>query len=211
MPTENTAGKLILSKLGMFNEAVVLFENTIEPSLLEGFDRVIGDFADKYNWAGEFDLHGENYSCWLAPENWGVAKPENDLVYKASFEMDYIHGDDDYWAALFCNQGVDGGQAGFKFVVKPNREKGGKKAWNAYAKEIGHASIAELASLGFKNLGGGVFFLPILLDEDILASTWDASGKFSHDDDAFNPLTDGLEKLKTAEKIFTQILNAAPL
>lgn len=211
MSDEKKAGALILSQLGMFNESRKLFENTVETAILDGFDRAVEKFAEVNDWVGKFELSGDDSECWLAPKDWNSAEPGEEPDVKARFKVHCINDDDDYWTALFCGQGGSGGEAGFSFSVRPNKEKGGKTAWNKYAQLIDPALILNLASDGFKNLGKGVFMLPVRLDVNLLASTWEENEKFSYDDDVFFPLVQALEKLKTAQNIFNQILNSAPV
>ena len=208
MANENKAGALILSQLGMFNESVVFFENTVQPSILEGIDKVVEDFSEENGWVGSFDLAGD-LDCWLAPSEWGLPDTEDEIDPKAWFAVDTINDDDDYWIARFCGQGVAGGEIGFHFYVK-HKDFGGKNAWKAYAKRIDSALISKLVALGFKNIGEGVFFLPVHLDANLLASTWEDSGKFSDDDEVFDPVREVLEKLQQAKGIFSEIMSKAP-
>lgn len=211
MSEDRKAGQLILSQVGMFNEAVVLFENTIQPAVLAGIDACVESFAEDNGWDGEFEANEIN--CWLAPRTWitnpGAEEPE----FKAKFEIDYIDSNDDYCTACFCGVATQGGQAGFVFSIDPGCF-GGKTAWNACARKIPQDLIAQLTRLGFQNKDKGQFFLPITLDPQQLAQSWADSGEFTQDDDCFKPLYAALEKLKQAVPVFEQIMqncaSAAP-
>lgn len=205
MSNENKAGALILSQIGMLNEAIAML-NTIESKIFENIDRIIEDFTDKNGWIGNFDF--SKSGSWLAPSEWSLAPPEDRCDPKARFNMDNINDNDDYWIALFCEQGISGGEAGFMFYVK-HKEFGGKTAWNNFAKTIDQSMLSKLIKLGFKNQGKGVFFLPVHLDANLLARTWEENGEFTHDDDCFDPLRQALEKIKAAQEVFSQILNKA--
>lgn len=207
MSNENKAGALILSQIGMLNEAIAML-NTVESKLLESIDTVIKDFTDENGWIGNFDL--SKNGSWLAPSEWKLTEPEDGLHPNAWFDVDIINNDDDddYWTALFCEQGISGGEAGFMFNIE-YKFFGGKTAWNNFAKTIDQSMISKLLNLGFKNQGKGIFFLPIHLDANLLASTWEENGEFTHDDDCFDPLRQALEKIKAAQEIFSQILNKA--
>lgn len=219
MSDENRAGELILSKIGMFNSAVVLYEDTIESNFLNAVDQAIESFAEAHDWGGDFGLHLDSQKengTWLAPGSWKQVVDESleadqSPEYRAWVAVGWMHGKSDYWIPLFCNKGVDRGRAGFMFLVTPNSAKGGKRAWNAYAKNINTELINKLVDLGFEDLKDGKFFMPVTFDAGTLAATWRESGEFSYDDDAFKPLADGLRNLKAAKEIFDQILEEAPL
>lgn len=206
MSNENKAGALILSQIGMFSEATYLFEK-VQTNMFESFDEIIKNFADENDWVGNFNLSGNSQDCWLLPKNWNLAKPKEKIDYKARFKVDYINDEnDDHWTALFCKQGSASGEAGFKCDVKL-KAFGGKSSWNDLVCNDPKI-ISNLTKLGFK-LNKGILFFPIHLDANQLAETWEENGEFSYDDDCFEPLRQALGKLKTAEDIFSQILNQA--
>lgn len=204
MSEDKKAGHLILSRLGMFNEAVVLFENVIEPAMKKGIDACAEYFVEENDWCGEFEFHSDD-SCWLAPAHWRSNPGDEDPELKAWFEIDYIEDNNDFWTALFCGVATQGGEAGFSFCIDP-ASFGGKNAWNACAKKIPQDLILALDGIGFKNLGKGKFFLPVRLDCQQLAQSWLEFGEFTRDDDSLIPLAASLEKLKQAVWIFDQIM-----
>lgn len=205
MSEESKAGELILSQLGMFNEASVLFANIVEPAFLEGIDACVESFAGDSEWKGECDFHIDDGSCWFAPKSWMTNQDEDKPEFKARFEIDSIDGDSDYWAALFCGVATQGGRAGFMFQIDPSCF-GGKNAWNACVKRIPQDLISRLTNLGFLNQNKGKFFLPVLLNNHLLAKSWIEYGEFTADDDSFEPLRQALEKLKQAVPILDQIM-----
>lgn len=200
MSEDNKAGQLILSQLKMFNEAAVLFEQLVQPAILKGIDSTIEAFGEESDWDGKYELESDD-DCWLAPKTW-ITNPGE----KARFTIDWIDGDDDYWIALFCDVATQGGRAGFFFRVEPSAF-GGKNAWNAYAKKIPQELISKLTALGFQNRNKGSFFLPVTLDNQLLANSFLEYGEFTEDDDSFAPLLAALETLKQAVPIFDQIMH----
>jgi|GEM_PF-427389 len=210
MADERKAGSMILSQLGMFNEAVILYGNVVEPTILKAIDKSIENFTDENNWEGEFDLAGDDNDCWLYPAEWNIAGPGEEPAPKARFSIDCINGDDDYWAALFCRQGSTGGEAGFIFDVDPTKFNG-RRAWNTYTTTIDPVLIATLDRAGFNALGRGKFFLPVHLDANLLASAWETYGEEEISefamDDSLKPLTIALETLKRSCETFEKIMS----
>ena len=209
---ERKAGVLILSNLGMFNEAAVLFEKVVQPAILKAINYSIETFAEENDWDGEFDLAGHNNECWLAPLAWNIAEPDDEVCYKASFDIDFINGANDYLTALFCKQGTEGGEAGFMFNIDP-RLFGGKTAWNYYIKSINPELIAKLEKAGFKRQGKGKFFLPVHLDVNEIKSAWEKYGEENMEnfaDDALAPLNLALQLIQSYCGTFDEIMNNVP-
>jgi hypothetical protein len=204
MSTEREAGQLILAQLKIFNEAAVLFENVISVSIYEGIDECVRDFADNNDWSGKYRFHIDDRSCWLAPKQWITNPGEDKPERKAWFNVGR-HGDDDYWTASFCRVATQGGEAGFFFETDPACF-GGPKAWKACVPKFPKEVITKLEGLGFRNERNGIFFLPVLLNNQSLAQSWLDNGKFAHDDDSFAPLRNALEKLKDAVPLFDGIM-----
>lgn len=204
MSVDKKAGQLMLSQLRMFNEAVVLFRQSIEPAVLEGIDACVEFFAEANDWDGEYELVSDD-NCWLAPKAWITNPEEEEPEFKARFAIDCIDDNDDYWTAVFCDVATQGGRAGFSFCIEPSAF-GGKNAWNACAKKIPQELISKLVALDFQNQNKGSFFLPVILDSQLLANSCSEYGEFTKDDDSFAPLRAALEKLKQAVPIFDQIM-----
>lgn len=216
MANEFQAGKMILSQIGMFNEAAKLLEQDVETSVLGAIDECVEAFVKTEQWVGNFELAGDDddSTCWLAPAQWSVGEDHNDPDAKAWFALDNIKDDTDCWTALFCNQGSAGGEAGFIFGADEGIY-GKKMAWNKSFRQIDEASISALKKLGFKIVenddGKQTFFLPIHLEAVALAETWGNDGEFSNVDPCFDPVKSALATLKTAWPIFDAILNAFPV
>ena len=207
MANGREAGTLILNQLKIFNDSVVYFEQVLSPAVLSGIDSCIEAFCDKNdNWKGEFNLADENEACWLQPITWIITQSDNDPENKASFYIDYINDDDDidYRASLFCGVGNTGGEAGFMFDCN-KKAFGGKKAWLNHLKKVDKI-LEDILALGFKNMNDGNFFLPIKLDSQLLAKTWDDLGKFKNDDECFQPINEALETLEKSVPFFDVLM-----
>ncbi|MBC7163158.1 MAG: hypothetical protein H5U26_13770 [Immundisolibacter sp.] len=204
MSEDKKAGQLILSQLKMFNEAAVLFEQVVEPAILKGIDVTVDSFAEKNDWDGEYELESDN-DCWLAPKAWITNPGEEGPKFKAQFAIDYIDGDDDFWSALFCDVATQGGRAGFLFKIDVGAF-GLRNTRSAWVKTIPQELISKLTALGFQNRNKGNFFLPVTLDNQMLANSFLEYGEFTEDDDIFAPLLSALEILKQAVPIFDQIM-----
>lgn len=211
MSQERKAGELILSQLGMFNEAMVLYGTVIEPAIFKGIDECVENFVHDSEWIGKSHLGPDG--SWVAPKTWLNNQGEEEPERNAWFEIDVIESHDDYWPALFCGAGTRGGQAGFLFKVN-NRIFGGLNPWKKYVNSIITGELmAQLSKLGFKKWGdkNEFFFLPVLLDNKVLAQSWLDYGEFTKDDESLAPLNEALEKLKQAAPIFDQIMQACPV
>lgn len=213
MANEFQAGKMILSQIGMFNEAVVHYEQELEPSVLGAIDDCVKAFAKNELWVGKFEL-AEEEVCWLAPAQWSVGIDHNAPDAKAWFALDTVKNDHDFWIAVLCSQGSTGGEAGLIFGADEGIF-GKQRVWNKLFSSIDELQIAELKSLGFKVVENAdrkkTFFLPIRLDAVALAETWGNVGEFSDVDPCFEPVKAALATLKTAWPIFDAILNAFPV
>lgn len=214
MADENQAGKMILSHINLFNEAVVMFSNVIEPAVKGAIDECVQAFAKEEKWDGQFELKDENENCWLAPKQWDIAEKDDEPQSKAWFIIDAIQRQGDYLTALFCSQGSASGEAGFMFNALEARF-GKKTAWNKSFLQVDSSAMVELKRLGFKVVensdGKKTFFLPISIDSEKLAETWGNDGEFAESDECFGPIKDALEKIKMAWPIFDAILNAWPV
>lgn len=207
MSQEAKAGQLILSQLKMFNEAVVLFENVINNAFEETVDGCVSSFSDDNDWVGKFELASKN-KCWLAPKNWVINPKEKNPKVKSKFFVNCLDEENmSYWVAIFCGVPAKDDQAGFSFEVEPNAF-GDKKTWSTCANQISPDLVSRLITLGFQNQGNGHFFLPVRLDNQLLADTWHKEEKFAEDDDCFAPLREALEKLNQAVPIFDKIMDS---
>lgn len=211
MTQNHTAGTLLFKQLKTFNESVVYFEQTLQPALLKAIQDCVEDFCSSGSgWHGHFDFP-ENEDCHLAPLHWLIEQGEEEVsfqkqTHKATFEINYIEDNDDYWSALFCGVGTAGGEAGFMFDCD-GKAFGGKNAWKRCVRQA-TSQLDQLAKLGFKNQDDRNFFLPVRLNTDALASTWEESGKFDKDDDCFQPVRDALECIAKAVPVFDALMNS---
>lgn len=182
MADETKAGALLLSQIGMFNEARLHWEKFVEPIIHGAINAIIDKFAEDNTWDVNFDLNEEEKHRWVAPPSWRLEDQDDDPEHKARFFMTSIKDEEDYWIALFCDKGLGGGEAGFAFKVEA-KEFNGKNVWKAYAKKIKSDLVKELKDRNYRDKGDGEFFLPIHLDAEKLASAW---GKYGEIDDNFD-------------------------
>ena len=211
MTQNHTAGTLLFKQLKTFNESVVYFEQTLQPALLKAIQDCVEDFCSSGSgWHGHFDFP-EEFDCHLAPLHWLIEQGEEEVsfqkqTHKAIFEINCIEDNYDYWSAVFCGVGTAGGEAGFMFDCDV-KAFGGKHAWRRCVRQA-TSQLDQLAKLGFKDLGDGNFFLPVRLNTDDLASTWEESGTFDKDDDCFQPVRDALECIAKAAPVFDALMNS---
>jgi len=209
MADEFQAGKLILSDIGMFNEAMIVFRDVVEPAVLGAVEECVEAFAKVEQWVGGFDLAGDDENCWLAPPQWKIEPDGGEIDAEMWFEISCSNGDDDSWAALLCNQGSSGGEVGFLFGADPDKF-GKKMAWNKSFKQINKTELDQVKKLGFKIIENGdgkqAFFLPFHLDAAALADIWGNDGEFSDGDACFEPVKKALEQLKLAVPLFNTIM-----
>ncbi|CDG16851.1 hypothetical protein [Xenorhabdus doucetiae] len=201
---ERQAGAMILSQLKMFNEAVVVFENQVDPAFWKGFDKCIDHFLKDNGWVGEAKFE-QKESCWLSPKNW---ETEVDS-WKYWFETHFTECEEnDYYLAIITNTGIE--QAEFGLMFKMNAGYfGGQKKLNAYTNGITQEYRDQLIKMGFDDRGKGNFFLPVTLDANQLAECWQEYGAFPEDNDVFSPLRDALEKLRQSSIIFDAIFSSS--
>lgn len=208
MADERKAGALLLSNLGMFNEARLLFENVMEAAILKAFDHAVEAFSNEVDWDGVFNL-ADDVGCWVAPATWNISQPGEDADHKAYFEVDCINDNDDYWTALLCKQGSEGGEAGFMFNIEP-RQFGGLRNWNSYIKNIDSDIVDKLGKAGFIDQGKGKFFLPVHIDVIAVKEAWEEYGDENTEDFAeycLEPLRSALKTIQNNLGIFDEIMN----
>ncbi|WP_313112398.1 hypothetical protein [Pseudescherichia sp.] len=199
---ERQAGTLLLSQFKMFNEAVVVFEQQIDPAIWKGIDLCAAEFIKARGWEGETDI-AESGIFWFAPKAWMT----DDAVYKYFYESFSNRSDEvDYELALLTGCGTEQGQFGFRFL--PSKAIfGPDKKLKAIASNIDQASRIALSK--FQDLGKGAFFLPVTLDLALMAACWQENGEFPPDHELFAPLRSALETLEKAVPIFDAIFAAA--
>lgn len=207
MADETNAGALLLSQIGMFNEAKVHWENVVQPKILEAIDTIVEKFADENGWDKKCDFE-ENNECWIAPTSWRIADQDEDPGHKACFYVDETTDSDDYWIATYCGQGQDGGEAGFIFYVDAKMFNG-QRAWNTYATKIRSELVSTLEKYNYKDLGKGKFLLPIHLDSEKLAKAWETYGADDSkiaEDECFDPVRTALKTIDDTVSIFDKIM-----
>jgi len=217
MADETKAGVLLLSQIGMFNEARLHWEKFIEPMIHGAINAVVNKFAEDNTWDVDFDL-GEDKKRWVTPPSWRLEDQDADPEYKARFFMSSINDEDDYWIALFCDKGLGGGEAGFAFNVDAKKFNG-KNAWKAYAKKITSELVKELKDRNYNDQGDGEFFLPIHLDAEKLANAWEKYGEIDDDfdvedydfsdiaeDECFDPVRTALKTIEDSISTFDKIM-----
>ena len=201
---ERQAGTLLLSQFKMFNEAVVVFEQQIDPAIWKGIDLCAAAFIKERAWEGETDI-AESGTFWFAPKLWMT----DDAVYKYFYESFSNHNNEvDYELALLTGCGTKQGQFGFRFL--PSKAIfGPDRRLKAIASNIDQAARIKLSKLKFQDLGKGAFFLPVTLDLSLMAECWQENGEFPADHELFAPLRSALETLEEAFPIFDDIFAAA--
>ncbi|HDT0721189.1 TPA: hypothetical protein QIB97_002244 [Proteus mirabilis] len=187
---ERQAGVQLFLHLKMFNEAIVYFEQHIEPAFWKSFDKCIDRFIKNNNWAGDADYENKGY-CWLAKNDWVI---ENDNC-KYWFETRTTVDEElDYTLAVLTDQGTEQGNFGFEFKLNAAYLGGAKKLANS-TNSISQEYKEQLKALGLEDRGKGNYFLPVILDPQLLADCWALNGEFPVEHEIFSPLRNALEIL----------------
>lgn len=196
------AGAVILGDLALFNRSVVFYEKHVEPVVRTAIGELVADWAAANGWRGEWDVSDGLSDMRLYPAAWEEDPGEKPFGIFTLGHRDESASDSFEIPDLF---GV--GETDFGFWFEPEYSwYGGKSKWNAFVRGIGHL-LDNVAATGWLNQGKGVFFLPVPLRADGLASAWadeDWSG-------ALAPLTDALDSMQRSRGAFDAIiLKAAP-
>lgn len=210
---ERKAGSLILSQIAMFNEASVLFNETVQPEVLNCIDLIVENFCKQSDrWTGKFDLQ-RSEDCWLSLKDWNRSQGNDDLNFIAWFGIgEYLESSDDSWIAVFCNAGVGGSECGLKFSVD-HSVFGGKQAWKNFVTTLDQKITTELESAGFKNIGRqneGCYFIPFHLNAETLASAYEDTNGLDYEHEAFDPVREALKKIDASVEVFQKIISQAP-
>lgn len=198
---ERQAGKLILSQLKMFNEAVVYFEQHLIPAFWKGFDQCVERFIKDNNWAGKSNYEHQEY-CWLAHPGWVI----EGVNCKCWFEnSSTVSRRDDYVLAVLTGTGTVQGKFGFEFKLDGGYF-GGVKKIASYANNLQQSCREELHRLELEDHGKGNYFIPVTIDPGVLAECWADFGEFPPEHEVFSPLRAVLDKLlqstETLDAIF---------
>ncbi|MBY6266652.1 hypothetical protein EI613_32940 (plasmid) [Azospirillum sp. 412522] len=194
------AGAIILKDLALFNRAAIFFETQIEPLIRTEIGQVVSSWLEAHNWSGESDVSEQLEDLWVAPRHW-MAPEENESY--AWFQFRYRANSDTSSYEIADLFGSGQADWGLRFEVG-HGWFGGKTAWNAYAKglvELGH----QLNGRGWVHEGKGVFFRPVVLPADKLASAWENEDWV----EALAPLRRALDTLVDDLQIFDVIVNGA--
>lgn len=203
MSESRKAGSVILANLAMFDEAAILFENEIQPQILQELDKTIESWAKEQEWLGAFDEHMENGQTWLFPQEWHDDNTEEEDSAKAWFALGFNHGEgNSYDLADLCGVGQD--EMGFIFRVKYG-EFGGKTAWGRFTKSLPMPILVSLQNLGFNDCGKGVFFMPIKLNPSLLAAAWENEDY----EEIMRPVIMVLENIQQSVTVFNEIFSLA--
>lgn len=201
--TERQAGTLILSRLKMFNEAVVFFEQHIDPAFWKGFDQCVDRFLKDNRWVGKASCEQQDY-CWLAHPGWVI----EGVNCKYWFEnVSQVSKGDDFSLAVLIGAGTEQGQIGFQFKLNAGHF-GGAKMLATYTSAIQENLRQQLIGAGFTDQGKGNFFLPVTLDPKQLVESWQTYGAFPIEHELFDPLRTALAKLLLSAEILDAIFSS---
>lgn len=202
---ERQAGTLMLSNLKMFNEAVVAFEQYIDPEFWKGFDLCTERFKNENSWTGNTGMTQKDY-LWLAPQHWAVNAETN--TYKYWFENHLTTGEGvDYSLAVLTQSQTEQGAFGFQFKLNSSWF-GGTRKMIAYINNAAQDYRTQLITLGFEDQGKGNFFLPVKLDLSQVTECWKEYGAFPVEHEVFTPLQQALEKLVKSVAIFDELFSS---
>ncbi|MEQ5574442.1 hypothetical protein ABN306_16595 [Providencia huaxiensis] len=201
---ERQAGKQLLSQLKMFNEAVIYFEQHVEPAFWKSFDKCIDRFIKNNNLAGDANYEHKSY-CWLAPKNWVIENNNWKYWFETKTTVDK---ELDYTLAVLTGTGIEQGNFGFEFTLNTGYFGGIKKLTN-YTKSISQEYQEKLRKLGLEDRGKGNFFLPVMIDTKLLEDCWGLNGEFPVEDEVFAPLRNALETLLESTEILDTIFRDA--
>lgn len=201
MTDTREAGRIILENLGMFNEAVRLYEECIHPEIFKNIEQLVKSWADEQGWKHEADWDDEN--ILVAPVEWDTSENQ-DMLLKARFSWWWEDRDasNSYHLADICDLGQTA--MGFWFEIT-HSIFGGKTLWNSFVKTIPTEMSQRIAEFGFRDKGKGAYFLPVKLHHQELPTAW------VNEDYAacFKPIEDALATLKAAQGIFDELLAKA--
>ncbi|AJE23552.1 hypothetical protein [Azotobacter chroococcum] len=200
MNTNKQAGRMILENLQLFNQAVVLFEQELEPEIRAKFSEAIQTWANEHGWSSWVDATADidNYS--VAPPRWAFKDESGNDDANPWFEMGVVENSTNYYLAeLF---GVGSTSVTLWFCVN---EKGlgfeGKKAWKKALQAVAEKYVEHLKPFGIV-YDESYFHLPLKLDPSKLADAWSDDSY----DELFEPLGAALDALEKAVTIFDEML-----
>lgn len=202
MSESRKAGSIILANLAMFNEAVLLFEEKIQPKIFEKLDVLFEEYLNPEKWIRECEFHNEG-ETWFSPLEWQIENLDEATEAKAWFSLEFNHGEGNSFD-LADLSGVGQDEMGITFKIKPS-QFGGKTKWNNFTKTIPSSLGNKLQTLGFRDFGKGVFFIPIKLNPSLLASAWENEDY----EELMQPVIVVLENIKQSVAIFNELFSLA--
>lgn len=194
--TERQAGVQLLSHLKMFNEAVVYFEQHLDPAFWKSFDKCIDRFIKSNDLAGDANYEHKSY-CWLAPKNWVIENNNWKYWFATRTTVDE---ELDYTLAVLTGTGTEQGNFGFEFKVNVALF-GGARNLTSFNNSILVEHKKQLKDLGLEDRGKGNYFLPVMIDSKVLVDCWALNGEFPVEHEVFSPLRSALETLLESTKI----------
>jgi len=192
MSDNKEAGRIILADLKMFNEAVILFEQEIDPAFWLEFNKAIECWAKDRRWNIGGDMELENKYSWLAPEVY-----EEKLRFDFKSDVKQENGWLSYSLANLCGVGTAIGGLLFSYEVEG-------KGWKRAARSIRDDYTDRLKPLGFStsNSDENPFYLPLQLDASGLVDAW-INDDF---DELLCPLVTALGNLEKAVPILNEFV-----
>ncbi|MFM8333361.1 MAG: hypothetical protein ACKN9T_16920 [Candidatus Methylumidiphilus sp.] len=201
MADERKSGKLILDNLAMFKESVELFEQQIQPEVFTEIRSCIESWANQNGWiCGALD-RTRNDSWWIAPASW---RPDghnglpnvwfgfcNEARFEGSFNL-----------AKLCGCGQD--RLGFSWWGNTQYLGLTNAQLKTFCRNFPPEKSRKLTELGWHDRGNWIiWFMPVSIDSAKLGTAYENQDY----KEALQPLLQTLEKLKTSQAIFDEILN----
>jgi hypothetical protein len=200
MSNKKDAGRTILGSLELFNQAVVLFEQELEPEVRTKFAEALQGWADQHGWTAKTDSDDIN-EYWIAPPGWSFKEENGRDNANPWFALAQAEHSNSY--ALSDLFGVGSTSVNWWFCV---HEKGlgfeGKRAWKKSFQAVAGKYAEHLNPLGVL-YDEESFFLPLKLDPTKLADAWSDDDY----DELFGPLIAALDILEKARPILDEMVN----
>lgn len=194
------AGAIILRNLRLFDQATLFFERKLDVALSEAVDLHVRSWLDQHGWRGQTKVTSSFEDLWVCPPAWMESEDDPFATFELRPQSDKS---DSFELADLC--GVGSTHYGFRFVVK-HSWFGGKSGWNSALKNL-QAQIDAISNAGWISEGRGMFFRPVQLSPDKLASAWETDDWSG----ALAPLTTEFEFMAANQKVFdTLIMKAKP-
>jgi hypothetical protein len=205
MTDERKAGKLILDNLAMFNESVELFEQQIQPEVFVEIGKCVGSWANENGWRFVFDWNENSNNCWVAPSSWNLGDEEN---FKSWFAFWYENTKtESFELANLCGCGQD--RMGFWWNDDSVYLGMRKRQWKAFCRDFKQEIPSKLKEMGFEQKEDSFlgWFFPVTLDSAKLAMAYEEEDYA----EALQPLVQVLDKLKSSQAIFDEIISLAEI